>query len=139
MSDMSTKMSPPEQESGFGLPFWQAARDHRLCLQGGALHGALQHPPRPICFETGGRNMVWKELGGKGTVYTYTVNQRPAPGFEGLVPYITAIIDLDEGARITANISGDPSAVHIGKRVAFDGALSHTGAPLFALVEEARK
>lgn len=133
MSDMTTKMSPPERESDFGRPFWDAARTGRLCLQSGRGGHALQHPPRPLSLLDGSRDIEWVEVSGRGTVYSFTINHRAAPGFENQTPYVTAIIDLVEGVRITANVTGDINTLKIGSSVLFRGDLNQAGAPMFHL------
>lgn len=55
---------------------------------------------------------------GKGKVFSYTVVTAPPEGFEDQVPYVLAIIELDEGARLTAQIvDAKPEDVRIGARV----------------------
>jgi hypothetical protein len=57
------------------------------------------------------------QASGKGAVYSYTVVWRPqTPDFE--VPYVVAIVDLDEGVQMMTNIVDvDPAEVHVGMRV----------------------
>jgi uncharacterized OB-fold protein len=52
-------------------------------------------------------------------VYSFTVMQRaPAPEFASRAPYVVALVDLDEGPRMMANIVGDDAlGVGIGERV----------------------
>ncbi|MEA2640149.1 MAG: uncharacterized protein QOF51_1543, partial [Chloroflexota bacterium] len=59
------------------------------------------------------------ESSGKGHVYSYTVNHQPAhPAFANDVPYVLAIIQMDEGWRMDSNVvNTDPEAVRIGLRV----------------------
>lgn len=44
------------------------------------------------------------EASGKGTLYSYVINQRPGPGFEGPTPL--AVVELEEGPRMMTNIVG---------------------------------
>ncbi len=53
----------------------------------------------------------------RGTVYTDTVIFSAPEAFVADVPYQIAMIDLDEGGRLTARIAGDN--VVIGDRVEF--------------------
>lgn len=58
------------------------------------------------------------KLGGTGTVVHATAVHVPAPGFEDIIPYAVAIIELDEGPRLTAQITDcDPNDIHSGMRV----------------------
>ena len=54
-----------------------------------------------------------------GTIWTLTVAHRPGhPAWASEAPYAIAIVELDEGPRILANIVGDrPAELHIGDRV----------------------
>ena len=48
----------------------------------------------------------WFQASGRGTLYSYMINYRPAPGFEDEAPYAIAIIQLEEGPRMMGNIHG---------------------------------
>ena len=51
--------------------------------------------------------MSWKEASGRGTVYTYSVvHVNDLPPFNERVPYVAAIVELDEGPRVMTNIEG---------------------------------
>ena len=41
---------------------------------------------------------------GKGKVFTYTIIRVPPEGFDLYAPYVIAIIELDEGVKITGQI-----------------------------------
>jgi len=60
-------------------------------------------------------------MSGRGTVYTYAIVRRaPTPGFRGDVPYITAIVELEEGPRMMTNVVGvaaEPEAITVGMPV----------------------
>jgi len=93
--------------------------------------------PRPRCPNCGSDNVVWKQCAGRGTIHTYTVIRQSAdPYFKGQVPYVVAMVSLDEGPRIMTNIIDcDVNAVSIGKRVsvAFDPIAPGMAAPVFRL------
>jgi hypothetical protein len=58
---------------------------------------------------------------GRGTLHAFTIVHRaPAREFQADVPYVVALIDLDEGVRLLATlveVAPDPVAVRIGARV----------------------
>jgi hypothetical protein len=57
-------------------------------------------------------------VSGRGTVHTYTVVHRAFhPWFVERVPYVVALVDLDEGPRLMTNIVAEPETVAIGTRV----------------------
>ena len=62
--------------------------------------------------------MVETKLQGKGTVVSYTIIHVGPENFEEQVPYPIAIVELDEGPRLTAQIVDcDINEVKIGMRV----------------------
>ena len=85
-------------------PFWEAAKQGRLVLQYCKDSGQFQHYPRPVSIFTGSRNLEWREVSGKGTIYACTVIRVPGPGLEGRLPLSVATVELDEGVRILGNI-----------------------------------
>ena len=56
---------------------------------------------------------------GKGTVWTFTVTrQNRTLGFEEDLPYVLALVELDEGVKMFTNIiECDPNKVKIGMPV----------------------
>lgn len=54
---------------------------------------------------------------GYGEVYTYTVLQEPPEGFEEFSPYIVALVKLDEGPLVLAQLTDVVGNVEIGQRV----------------------
>ncbi|MCC2095570.1 MAG: Zn-ribbon domain-containing OB-fold protein [Hyphomicrobiales bacterium] len=99
-------------------PFWDAAKERRLVIQYDPQAKRWQFYPRAIGLDSGSRNLEWREVSGKGSIYSYTVTSIPTAGFEDKVPYALAIVDLDEGVRMLANlINIAPDDVTIGMRV----------------------
>jgi len=101
-------------------PYWEAARAHRLLLRHCRECAHTFFPPRNLCPRCWSGNLDWLEASGRGSVHSFTVMRRaPAPEFARRVPYVVALIDLDEGARTMANVVGDDALqVAIGDRVA---------------------
>ena len=119
---MSTPTRPlPNLRDPDTRAFWLATRDRALNYQRCRDCGTLIFYPRRHCTGCLGNDLAWKVSAGRGTVYTYSaVRQSYHPFFRGLVPYVVAWIDLDEGPRLASNIVGieDPLRdVHIGMRV----------------------
>ncbi|MFN0148248.1 MAG: Zn-ribbon domain-containing OB-fold protein [Dehalococcoidia bacterium] len=103
-------------------PFWEAARQHRLCLQRSKTTGKYVFYPRIRSPFGAGDELEWVDVSGRGTVYSFTVARRPtAAQWAPDVPYAIAIVELDEGPHMTANIVGcDAGTVKIGMRVVAD-------------------
>jgi len=70
----------------------------------------------PNCRRAGKVKPV--RLSGKGKVYSYTVIRAAPEGFEVFTPYVIAIIELDDGVKLTSQvIDCEPEEVHIGMPV----------------------
>jgi hypothetical protein len=54
---------------------------------------------------------------GTGEVYSFTTLQDPPEGFEDQAPYTLALVKLDEGPIITAQLTDLDGPVSIGDRV----------------------
>ncbi len=99
--------------------FWSRVRDGELALQQCKQCGRHQFYPRALCTACGYDELVWVRASGDGIVYSYTIARRAAhPAFASRVPYVVALIDLEEGPRMLSNIVDvDPDEVRIGDRV----------------------
>ena len=78
-------------------------------------------PPRescPYCRRKSMGNMIVTKLSGKGNILTYTIIHIAPDQFLGQVPYPIAIIQLDEGPKVTAQIVDcNLDDIKIGMRV----------------------
>jgi hypothetical protein len=91
--------STPETE-----PFWEGTAAGELRIQRCAPCDAHYFPPRPFCPRCLADDVSWETVSGRGTLHTYVINHRAAPGFEP--PYAIAVIQLDEGPRMMGNVTG---------------------------------
>ncbi|MCC7362826.1 MAG: Zn-ribbon domain-containing OB-fold protein [Dehalococcoidia bacterium] len=85
--------------------FWDGTKAGELRLQRcaePACNRAPYFPPRPFCPACGSRKVEVFAATGRGTLHSYVINHRPAPGFEA--PYAIAVVKLDEGPRLMTNI-----------------------------------
>jgi len=77
----------------------------------------------------------WVTASGRGTVYSRTIiRQNPSRSFSHLLPFVVALVDLDEGPRLMTNIVGCiPEDVRIGDRVRvrFEAVSEAAALPLF--------
>ena len=103
------------------LPFWEAARQHRLKIQRCRQCGYYNHPPKPLCDGCGSEELGFEAVSGKGAIYSYTVmRQRNVKGFEAEVPYLNVIVELDEQPMlfmITNLLGAGLEDAKIGQRV----------------------
>jgi uncharacterized OB-fold protein len=64
--------------------------------------------PRYLCPKCWSADLDWVEASGKGVVHSFSIVRRaPMAAFAERVPYVVALIDLEEGPRMMANIIGD--------------------------------
>lgn len=116
---------PLPVSNGDSQPYWQAAAEDKLVIRKCNDCGTLHFMPRHLCPKCWSEDLSWIEASGKGTVHSFTVIRRASdPAFAPLVPYVVALIDLEEGPRMMANILGpDATNVSIGDpvEVLFEG------------------
>ena len=96
-------------------PYWEATKRHELLLLKCVDCGQHRHPlvagdsfMCPNCTST--KKPEWVRASGRGKLMTWTVVHRVFhPAFADEVPYVVAIVLLDEGARMIANLRGTKS------------------------------
>ena len=100
-------------------PYWQAAHEGRLDIPLCGDCGKHHFYPRAICPYCHSDNLNFDTVSGRGEVHTFTIARRPAgPAFADDVPYVVALIELEEGPRMMSRIqTDDPEKVHIGAKV----------------------
>ena len=107
----------PQQESDF---YWEKLKAHELWLRKCNETGKAYFYPRDISPFTFSRDTSWIQSSGKGTLFTYAICYTPIPRYTGPVPFIIAMVELEEGPLIPTNIVGvepDPSNLTIGMPV----------------------
>lgn len=116
---MSTTTRPLPVPTQATQPFWDAARQGNLVFQRCGACQQLQSPPRLFCRHCMAEDLQWEASTGLGSIYTFTVNHRAANShMADKLPYVVAVVQLDEGFRMMANIVHvQPQAVRIGDRV----------------------
>jgi uncharacterized OB-fold protein len=62
-------------------------------------------PPRDVCPHCGGEAKTAFSFSGKGEVYSYTVLHDAPAGFETNTPYAVALVKLEEGPVVTAQLT----------------------------------
>jgi uncharacterized OB-fold protein len=68
-------------------------------------------PPACVCRACGGSDLQPEAVPGTGKIYTYTVIRVPPAALAAEAPYVVAVIDLDDGVRLTTRLQAD----HIGQ------------------------
>lgn len=90
-------------------PWWQACAEGRLLIKRCAECGQPHFYPRAFCPFCWSEKVDWEQASGRATLYTYSVvYQNDLPPFGERVPYVAAIVDLEEGPRMMTNVVDCP-------------------------------
>ena len=113
MTAMRFDLPQPDLET---QPFWDAARDGRLMIKRCTACERFHFYPRPFCPHCWSDAVEWVEANGRAKLYTWSVVHRnDLPPFPDRVPYVAAIVDLDEGPRMMTNVVDcDFAALEVG-------------------------
>ena len=120
--------------------FFEGTKQHKLLIQKCTACGTFRHPPRPSCAKC--RSFDWHaiEASGRGTIYSFVVNHYPqVPAFD--YPLVVALVELEEGTRLIANVSGlTPESVAIGMavEVGFEDCDDDLSLPVFHPADKTR-
>jgi uncharacterized OB-fold protein len=80
--------------------------------------GSYFFPPRTFCPECRRSGVIVEHrFKGTGEVITHTVVRSASEQFEQMTPYVLAIVQLDEGPRVTGQVVCAPEEVKIGMKV----------------------
>ncbi len=79
--------------------------------------GVTIFPPRDVCPACAAEAKTPQQLTGTGTIYSLTTLIEAPAGFEEQAPYTLALIQLDEGPLITAQLTDLDGPPQIGQRV----------------------
>jgi uncharacterized OB-fold protein len=106
----------PDDVSAF---YWRGAAVGELLVLRCAACGYLSHPPDVACARCGAAVLDPEPMSGLGAVYTFTVvRQAFDPEFLPEVPYVVALVELDEGVRMLGElVDVEPAAVSVGMPV----------------------
>lgn len=102
------------------VPKYSREIPQRFRLEAGKCDKCGYHsfPPRIVCPECGAKKFTSVNLKPEGTVLTYTIIEVAADTFATQTPFAVAIIETEEGARMTVQVVDcDPGEVEIGKKV----------------------
>jgi len=86
--------------------------------------GMVIAPPSGTCYGCGSSKMKWAEVSGKGKLISFTVIHIAPDEFVEEAPYYVAIIELEEGTRVSARLLGfdplKPEEISLGIDVQLD-------------------
>jgi uncharacterized protein len=121
VADWTKPLPAPDNVSAH---YWAAAARGELHVQECPDCGARQFYGRALCTSCGG-TPVWITTAGRGVVHTFTIiRQFGVPPFRDELPYVVAMVELDEGPKLMGNVTdcavddvyiGMPVEVHFRK------------------------
>lgn len=110
---LADRRARPAMTPRFDLPtpdleteyFWAGANEHVLRIKRCTDCGEHHFYPRPFCPHCWSGSVEWVEASGRATLYTWSVvRANDLPPFPERVPYVAAVVDLDEGPRLMTNV-----------------------------------
>jgi uncharacterized OB-fold protein len=119
-------------------PYWEGLAQGELRIQHCNACSKAVFYPRLICPHCHADQLSWIAASGKGTIYSYTVAHQGFGPFAADVPFVIAIVELEEGARMMSRIvdaSRERVAVGAAVRVTFESVGEDLTLPYFRLVE----
>ncbi len=102
------------------LPAVWRTRKQRYALMGEVCPkcGFKIFPPRDFCPECSKPAETPYSFSGRGVVYSYATVYQATDEFEEYVPYTVALVKLEEGPMVTAQLTDvDPEEVKVGMPV----------------------
>jgi len=137
MSIMSEYKKPLPEISDENRGFCEGAKRGRITMQQCKACGHIRYPISHCCPKCLALEFEWKDLSGRGEVYSYVVfYQLYNAAFKEDIPYNVAMVQLEEGPRMYSNIVGvDNDAVKVGDKVeaVFDAVTLEVSIPRFRL------
>ena len=100
-------------------PFWTGGLAGELRLQQCLHCQHIRYPVAEICPRCLSSDARWTAMAGTGTVQTFVIFERAYhDAWKDRVPYVVALVELDEGPVFLTNIVGiEPERVAVGQRV----------------------
>ncbi|CAB4725603.1 MAG: DNA-binding protein [Actinobacteria bacterium] len=116
---MTEWTKPLPHPTPLSQPFWDGTKEREIRLQRCDACGAHRFPPLVLCRVCLAEEHQWVPTSARGTLYSYVIQHRPAtPAFIDDLPYVVAIVELDEGPLMLTNIVGcEIDALEVGMRV----------------------
>ncbi|WP_279394247.1 OB-fold domain-containing protein [Rhodococcus sp. ARC_M6] len=96
---------PFPEPTPVSAPFWDALRERKIKIQYSPSSEEFVFYPRVLAPRTLADDLEWSEISGMGTLYTYTVTDRPtAPPWSDSLPQFLAVVQWDEGPRFSTEL-----------------------------------
>ncbi len=134
---MPAQISQPVPD-GDSQPYWEGVAHGELRIQRCENCDQYVFYPRSICPHCGSDRLMWVRASGEGTIYSYTVVHQAFGPFAADVPFVVALVELEEGVRMMSRIVGAPRekiACGVSVRVTFEHVGEDVTLPYFELAE----
>lgn len=124
----------PDPES---RPFWEGCRAHKLLIVRCKSCGTHRFPPTSLCPHCQSGEYDWVEASGRGRVFSWITVRHPVPRdvYADDVPYVVALVTLEEGVRMPTNIvdcAPEDIAADMKVQVGFRDATPEISLPVFS-------
>jgi uncharacterized OB-fold protein len=129
------KKKPVPRPAPESVKYWQAAKEHRLEIPRCNACDKFWFPPSQSCPHCLSTDFAFVPVSGRGKVFSFVTFHRVYhPAFAKEVPYVVALVELDEGPRLLTNIVGvKPESVtcEMPVKVVFDDVAEDVSVPKF--------
>ena len=114
-----TERPLPAVDDPLSARFWSELRAGRIAFQRCDACSYLRWPISPFCPQCLAEESHWDRVSGTGTIWSLGVYEHLYhQAFASCLPYVVALVELDAGPRIIANIlDSNPDEVEVGARV----------------------
>jgi uncharacterized OB-fold protein len=102
--------------------YWDAYREGRFLIARCGACDRVHHYPRPYCPFCWSDDVSPQQASGRATLYTYsTVYVNDLAPFRERLPYVAAMVELEEGPRVMTTVTDcDPADLRIGMPLVVD-------------------
>ncbi|MFN8024952.1 MAG: OB-fold domain-containing protein [Acidimicrobiia bacterium] len=98
---------PRPQPTPLTQPFWDGLREEKVRLQRCGACDTWVYYPRARCPRCLSGDLTWHEVSGNGHLFSFTVTHQPTTfQFADEMPQVIAIVELDEGVKLTTTLVG---------------------------------
>lgn len=134
MADYAKPLPTPDPVT---KPFWDSLKAGAIQLQRCGPCDTVIFYPRPLCPSCLSDELTWTPVSGRGVVHAFAIPHRhPNPAFGSTAPYVVALVELEEGARMLSNlidVEPTPEAVKVGMpvEIVYDAVTDEVTLPKF--------
>ena len=135
----------PQPMTPEARPYWDGLRENKLMLPRCGECGHVFFYPRALCPRCAARAITWVQASGRGRLHAFGIaHQSFNRAYKVAPPYVLAMIELEEGPRMLANlvnVEPDPKVVKCDMpvEVVFEKLTDEVTLPLFQPADPAAR